>query len=674
MSRNVKIFSWIAAGLAAATSLCVLLLATLDWNRAKPWFNARISEATGRPFAINGDFSLTWEAPPDQGGWIPWPRLSAQDITLGNPQWVKTSPNLAEIKRLSFSLNPLLLLNHKIQIPELQLEGASVDLERHADGKNNWTLQSSGASSWQLELQRLALMKAELRVVDAIRDADIKMQIDTLEQSTNKQYGITWKANGSFNGQTVTGSGKAGTILSLRDRDVVYPMQAEVHIGKTAISLEGTVSRPLQPETLDMRLKLAGVSMAQLYPISGIVLPETGAYSTEGRLVGSPNAHGGNWTYEKFSGKMGGSDLSGTLHYGGRQPRPLLKGTVLSKQLVFDDLAPLIGADSNANKTLRGAPPVQPADKVLPVEPFKTERLTSIDADVRFSAQKIMRRKQLPIDNLVANVALKDGVVTLAPLNFGIAGGHLVSEMKLDGREKKIKADMKISARGMTLKQLFPTFKPMQASFGEVNGDARLSATGNSIASLLGSSNGEVKAAISQGTISKLLLEEIGLNIGSIILMQLAGDRQVQLQCLATDFAVTNGRMDARAFVVDTDDATLLVDGQVDLAKERLNLTIKPESKGVRVISLRAPIYVSGSFKAPQVNVDKGVLTLKAGGALALAAVAPALTALIPLTNIGPDKDNGCTALLREAQRKPVAPPPGKSYRARAPSKLPAVQ
>jgi uncharacterized protein involved in outer membrane biogenesis len=211
----------------------------------------------------------------------------------------------------------------------------------------------------------------------------------------------------------------------------------------------------------------------------------------------------------------------------------------------------------------------------------------------------------------------------------------------------------------------------MQASFGEINGDARLSATGNSIASLLGSSNGEVKAAISQGTISKLLLEEIGLNIGSIILTQIAGDRQVQLQCLASDFAVVNGLMEARAFVVDTDDATLFVGGHVDLARERLDLTIKPESKGVRVISLRAPIYVTGSFKTPQAKIDKGVLTLKAGGAIALAAVAPALTALIPLTNIGPDKESGCAALLREAQRKPVAPPPGKTYGARAQSEVP---
>ncbi|MHB1592051.1 MAG: AsmA family protein, partial [Sulfuricella sp.] len=59
--------------------------------------------------------------------------------------------------------------------------------------------------------------------------------------------------------------------------------------------------------------------------------------------------------------------------------------------------------------------------------------------------------------------------------------------------------------------------------------DASLSSVGNSVASLLGASNGEIKILINQGTVSKLLLEEMGLNIGNVILARLAGDKQVKL-------------------------------------------------------------------------------------------------------------------------------------------------
>ena len=164
------------------------------------------------------------------------------------------------------------------------------------------------------------------------------------------------------------------------------------------------------------------------------------------------------------------------------------------------------------------------------------------------------------------------------------------------------------------------------------------------------------------------MLEQIGLNIGNIVISKLFGDKQVHLNCMATDLSVTNGLVQTRTFIVDTDDAVMYITGTVDLAKEQLNLTIKPETKGLRIISLRSPIYVTGEFAKPKVGVDTGVLALKAGSAVALAVVAP-VTALLPLINVGNPEENKCTTLLKEARGKTVAPPPGKTYKAKTPAK-----
>ena len=303
---------------------------------------------------------------------------------------------------------------------------------------------------------------------------------------------------------------------------------------------------------------------------------------------------------------------------------------------------------------------------MLPVETFKTERWTSLDADVRYTADKITRDAELPISKLDTHVVLADGVLSLTPLNFNVAGGTLTSQIRLDGSGKVIAngiaAELKASARHLHIQQLFPRLPALQASVGEINGDASLSATGNSVASLLGSSNGEVRALINRGSISKLLLEEMGLNIGSIVLTKLVGDKQVRLNCMAADFVVTKGLMRTRQFLVDTDDAVLHIDGTVNLANEQLDLTLQPDSKGLRIFSLRSPLYVQGTFSKPDVSVDKGVLALRAGGALALAVVAP-VAALLPLINTGPGEDSECAALLAQARVKPVAPKPGKPVR-----------
>jgi len=656
-----RLAGWTLLLLSILVAICFAVVSSFDWNRAKPWISQRVSEATGRPFAIQGDLVLQWDSPEAETGWrrwVPWPRLKAQDITLGNADWGKTGPHLAQIKQLTFSLNPLPLLNHTIRIPTLELDGPALSLERTADGKNNWTLASGNAapSLWKLELQRLVLSHGTVKLADAIAKVDLKVDIDSLPKESAEGYGIGWKLSGTFRQTPVRGSGQAGAVLSLQKDDKPYPLQAGVQIGATRIDVAGTLTKPDALAALDLRLKLSGASMAHLYPITGITLPNTPPFSTEGHLVGKLDKAGGRWLYEDFKGRVGASDIAGTLEYISRQPRPLLRGQVQSNQLRLQDLAPLIGADSNASKAKRGAPAVQPQDKVLPVEKFDTASWGSIDAEVKFSGRKILHAKDLPIESLVADLHLENSVLSLTPLSFGFAGGTLAATAKLDGRQNPIRANLQLSARKLKLKELFPSLDTMRASLGEVGGEAALSASGNSVAALLGTSNGEVKALVSKGTMSKFLLEAMGLNIGNVVATQLFGDKQVQLNCLASDFKVTQGVMQTRSFVLDTDESIIDVTGLINLSNEQLALEIQPRNKALRVLSLRSPLYVKGTLKNPDVGVDKGAVALKLGAAVALGAVAAPAAALLPLLNMGTQEFAGCAPLEAQASKKPQAP------------------
>ncbi len=675
--------SLLIASLIAITTILFTLLVTLhyfDWNRAKPWLNARTSEALERPFTINGELKLVWKKHASGSSnpnvsWhnmIPWPHFLAQNVHLGNPTNMKASSNdMAHIKQVSFVLNPLALLQKEIAISSVHFDELNINLLRNLDGSNNWTFKTDQtSSSWGVKLQEIMFTKGRIHLVDEIKQADVVAEIDTIDTNNRTNvYEIAWHMQGKFNGEALNGNGKIGAVLSLQRQTQPYPIMAQLRVGQTEIAVEGTLTKPSNLAALDMRLKVSGVSMGKLYALGGLYLPETPPFSTEGHLIGSLSPNGDRWVYEEFSGKVGASDISGKLDYQSaskQQTRPQLSGTVLSHTLHFSDLAPLIGADSNASKTKRGAALIQPSNKILPIESFKTDRWNTLNADIAFKADNIIRDRALPINKLSTNLRLKDGILSLSPLNFDVAGGNLSSNIMLDGSGKTgkntIKATLNVSARHLKLKQLLPSLPTTQASIGEINGDISLSATGHSIASLLGTSNGEMKTLINQGSVSKLLLEEMGLNIGSIILTRLAGDKQIRINCMATNFAVENGLMQARNFIVDTDDAIIYVNGNINLAQEQLNLTINPNSKGLRILSLRAPLYVKGSFKQPQINIDRGVLALKSGSAIALAALTPA-AALLPLVNTGQEKSGECSKLLAVARTKPVAPPPSKIYR-----------
>ena len=677
MPRRTRIALAVAGAIIAIPVVAVVVLLNYDWNRAKPWLNDKVSEALDRPFQIRGDLSLTWEKQGHSNvdktwrDYLPLPHLVAYDVHVGNPAGLQAGAELASVQQFSFSMDLLPLLDHRIVIPVLRFDTPQVALQRNPDGKNNWTFKPADKPSpWQLDLQRVVFSKGTVHYVDALTHVDATADVDTI--NADPTYGISWKLHGTWNQQNISGNGKAGAVLSLQQQTTPYPLAASLSVGGTSISAEGTLTKPAALAALDMQLKVSGPSMARLYGLTGVLLPETPAFATAGHLTGNLGANSSHWTYDHFTGRVGNSDIAGKLDYKSGKPRPQLSGAVTSRLLQFSDLGPLVGADSNASKQARGVAPVQPGDKVLPVERFRTERWTALDADVGFKAERITRDKDLPIAHLNTVIHMKDGVLTLTPLNFDIAGGSFNSTVTLDGSGKlnpdAIRAELKAGARHLKLKELFPRIDAMQATVGEVNADVKLSATGNSVASLLAASNGELKGVINEGSVSKLLLEEMGLNIGNVVLTKLIGDKQVKLNCMVTDFSVTQGLMQSRLFVVDTSDARIDVAGTVNLSNEKMDLTLRPDAKGLRVISLRAPIYVRGTFKDPAVSVDKGVLAARAGGAVALALVAP-IAAIVPLINAGPGETTGCAALLSQAGGKPVAPPPGKTLPPRPPVK-----
>ena len=64
-----RVAGWTLLLLSAVVALCIAAALNFDWNRARPWINQRVSEATGRPFAIRGDLVLQWDSPEAETGW-----------------------------------------------------------------------------------------------------------------------------------------------------------------------------------------------------------------------------------------------------------------------------------------------------------------------------------------------------------------------------------------------------------------------------------------------------------------------------------------------------------------------------------------------------------------------------------------------------------------------------
>ena len=660
LSRPLKITGWI---LLAITVAVILFLMLFDWNMLRPYINRKVSETTGREFAIRGDLDVKFQRDRNgETGWrrfVPQPHITADNVYMSNPAWSTVGTQMAAAQRIEAGVRILPLLTKDVVITDLRLANPDIAVQRRADGSNSWTFKDNGPSEWKVDLQRLAFDSAKVRYVDEPVGLDLRATADSIKGGETAStaagvppYGLTFTLAGTYNKAKITGGGKAGAVLSLTGDDTSFPIEAEATAGENKLGLRGIIRDPRSLSGFALQMQLAGASMADLYELTGVLLPETPPYATKGTLLGKKDGDFWTFTYKDFTGKVGASDIAGTLAYAQRKPRPLLTGALTSKQLRLADLGPTVGADTGEGTKAAGKVQAPAPGKALPVDQFNTAKWGALDAEVKFTGKQILRTADIPLRDIETTIRMKDKVLTLTPLSFALAGGRITSNIRLDGREKVLDASARLAARGVKIRELFPKLQSMQATFGEINGDGALVGKGNTVAAMLGTSQGEINAVVTEGTVSQFVLELAGLNVANAVYVKIFGDKQTMLNCVAATTTVRNGRANIDRFVLDSEDAVVNATGYVDLATEKLDVDVRPKTKGARILSLRTPLYARGTFKDPKVGPHAGPLALKAGAAVALAAINP-LAALLPLINVDKAPDTNCGAEISAAKEPP---------------------
>ena len=698
--------------LVALVVVLVVVVAAMDWNRAKPWLNDTVSEATGRHFAIEGDLSVAWRWPqPLEEGWhrwIPGATVTAERLVMDNPSGFSTpfeeqrtartpavsakassatdaapAPHtMARIESATATVRLLPLLGQMLSVETVDLTAPDIALARTENGSNNWTFQRKDGpkSGWSFDVDRLLVHQGVIGYADGMKDLDIKVRIDTIEPtlpsrtastptqnaspasaatiakpSSRAPYGLRFELDGRYAKAKIKGSGRAGKVISLRNKVINYPLQINASAGSLALEAEGILANPGALSGLDFQVRLKGASMADLYALTGLVLPNTPPFETDGRLTGSLEPERAVWEYNNFDGKVGQSDLHGSLKYTSGKPRPRLTGEMSSNQLRLSDLGPTLGTNAPDNAH-RGRDKKGTRGKVLPDSKFAAERWNAMDMDIVFKGRHIIRPQSLPLENLSLRAVMDNAQLKLAPLTFGVAQGKIESEVRIDGRAPPLKAQIEGKVKGLQLSALFPKIELMKKSFGRMDGAIALASRGNSVAGLLGQGTGEMRLYVRDGTLSKQMLDLAALNVGSIIVGKLFGDdKEVHLRCAVADFTVVDGLATTRIVKMSTDDAVVQATGTIDLGTEKLDLRITPESLEWKFFSLRSPLYVKGTLGNPDVGVEVAPLLLRAGAAIAAAVVAPVALALVPITVPAADDDTHCQPLLALA-KKPVQP------------------
>ena len=647
MLRNWSKKKKIALGaLALLAGALVILMLVFDWNWLRGPIERYVTKKTGRRLTIAGNIDGTFGFPPT---------LRLRQVRFDNAPWSQ-EPQMAAIEQLEFRPRVWPLLKGELVLEKVRVQSPDVLLERTGDGKRNWVFgRSDDPGAKAPQITSLAIDRGDIRVRDAMKeiDASIKVTTDVQTEGPDARLPMRTEFSGTYLKVPFDGAARIGDLLALQGTGDPYPLRAKGRFGETQVEVDGTFADVLRLDGIDAQVKVAGPDWSKLYPVVPVALPRSPPFVLEGHM----RNEGNRYAYEPFKGRIGGSDLSGSAIFteGAEKRRPHFGAEFHSAVLDLKDLGPMIGL----KPTLPLASSTDRASKVLPDEVFRGERLNVMDADVTLRAKQIRRPKGLPLEDMNAKLKVVDGVLTLDPLDFGFAGGNVVSNIRMNAQQDPIATKATISLRAVKLEQLFPKVAGVDESQGLLGAMIKLSGRGNSVARMLANADGEAGFATSGGVLSNLLIEFVGLDGGEIIKFLVKGDKETRIRCGGAFFDVKEGVGTAGSLVFDTEDTRIDGSGVIDLKDENLDLHLKPHPKDKSILVLRGPVRMSGPFSNPGFSVQKKGL-LKRAGAAVVAGILNPFAALLPLIETGRGKDADCAEVLgnvgsaaREAE-KPV--------------------
>ena len=620
---------WLLLALIAAA--IVLLIAFFDWNLFKGYVERRVSAATGREFHIDGDLSVHLSM---------HPLITMDRLRLANIAGAK-EPTMASAQRLQYRIALWPWLRGQTILAEVHLVKPVVLLEKNADGTNNWTFPSSGFNPI---IQQFTIDDGKLTYRELAVHTDLVIEVNSDKPTTASQLApLLLQGKGLYKNNPFALQGRADSPLELRNTATPYRIDISATAGPTRAHASGALRHPLQVTGYDLDFSLAGPDLSLLYRLIGVATPETPPYRLHGRL-----RHVGHvWNFDRFTGMVGNSDLAGDVQIDSTATKKILTAKLASRRLDVHDLAGFVGAPAHANPARAStaqqqveAVKAEASDRLLPQRPYDLERLRGMDADVTFHAHQVIGTP-VPLEAMLAHLLIKDGVVKLDPLDFAIGGGQFHSQIRLDASRPQIAAAAKIKLRKVDVGKLVPGSPMISRSGGKIGADLDLKGNGNSIATMLASSNGNVSFGMGGGKISDLLMAYAGLNIARIIKLKITGDHNIAIRCIAGDFAAHEGIWNSRTLVFDSEDTVIRGTGDIDLRNEQLDLLLKVRPKGRSLLSLRSPLRVSGTFKNAAIHPDLKALGIRGVAVAVLAAIAPP-AAELALIEYGGGKDSDC--------------------------------
>jgi len=626
---------WLVIGVGILLVIAAAVLATPLWLR--PLVAARASAALGRTVEIGRLEFQSWHPP----------RVVLHDVRLASPpQLAAQVPNLATVERLELTLDLVPAWHlHLPDVPQVVLAGLKVTAVQAPDGANNYTVTVAGGGG----APRIGV----IRVQDSSADLQLARFGVTAQVALHTEQNATIVADidGSYRGQPVRGRVLGAPVGGLADSSTPYAVEAHLEGGGAKLAATGTVNGALQPSGAQLKLDLSGVDLAGLQALTGIPFPPTPPF----HIAADTTYEGGVARLAGLRGQLGSSDIAGNAALDLRPDRPVLSGDLTSRRVDLQDLAGLIGSQPGRLSTPGLTPAQRQAvaraeanPRLIPTVPMDIPRIQAADFHIAYRGEHVIGRA-VPFDSIAARLDIDAGHIRVSDLRVAVGRGAVAGSIDMAPSEGTMRTRADLQLQRIDVRRLLAAAGNIFHGDGLIGGRIEVDSAGRSLAEILQRGTGRLTFFMAGGSVSQLVIDLSGLQIGSALLSAIGLPSQTQVRCLIGDLALARGALATRTLLLDTANDRTVVQGSVDLRDENIHAVLRTSPKHFTIGSLAAPIIVTGTLKNPNFAPEAGELAARSGAAVGLGLLlAPA--ALLPTIQLGIGDDNACVAVAREAR------------------------
>ncbi len=372
-----------------------------------------------------------------------------------------------------------------------------------------------------------------------------------------------------------------------------------------------TVDGTLTPASLAGSVAVKVPDLQRSGVLAGLALPGLHDAALDVRVQPAPSGAGVLLRGLRVVAREG--DLAGDLAVG-TAPRPSLAGTVTSQRLDLDAIlapastvAPTPAPVPTAPAPTSAPGPAPPASlPMIPDHALPFAALRRADVDVTGSAGQVgYRGAAYAVHDL--RLLLRDGQLRVGPAVVTAPGGPIRADLQADAAAQPPTVAVVLHGAGLDGAALAGVAGAPGAITGQVDVDVDVKLAGETAHALAASAGGHVALALTEGDIDNQALAALfGPALrGAGVSLDAAG--RSRLRCLAVRAEATAGQVTLQALTLDASKLRLEGDGQLDLGGETMDLHLRPELR-IGPFPVKVPVHVSGPWRAPHAQADKGVI------------------------------------------------------------------